>query len=106
MNPIDETWEARSYVLVVTNREDAPYIIGRFAQWEPDIDHEEARAKLAAEAPLMARMLRSLEWVGDGGGTPVCGSCNIAKYGPGLIENEHYPDCAWLALMRRIGERP
>lgn len=52
-----------------------------------------ARARLIAEAPLMARMLLEREW-DDAGGH--CAWCR---------RSEHHDDCAWLALMKRLGER-
>jgi len=53
------------------------------------------RAKLAAAAPEMARLLLELEHSGSvaGGTCPACGA----------HPREHMTDCRWLAVMRKAG---
>ncbi len=71
------------------------------------VAHNAARAKLAAAAPEMARMLALLEWCGpwsaeDG---PTCSRCRASRYYDGGA-GEHRSDCAWVALMRKAGVLP
>ena len=91
MKPIESTWEARGRNVTTT---EGTIVLEGWAQPPEGIDAE-ASAKLAAEAPLMARMLASCEW----GGARGCLACT------GYPDAGHDPDCTWLALMRRIGER-
>lgn len=80
---------------------------------DPEYDDAVARAKLAAAAPEMARLLLEVEWAGldvevNGGGDdpigradfPVCYFCRQEA-----ARGEHASDCRWLAWARRIGAR-
>ncbi len=68
----------------------------------------EARARLAACAPEMARLLLEKEWGSFDEmsnampGHPVssCMSCTA-----NMLEPDHDPDCRWLALMKKAGLR-
>jgi hypothetical protein len=90
--PIDETWEATRNALGIAALHAFP--AARFTVRD---GQDEERAKLAAEAPAMARMLLAAEHVGDP--YPYCTWCKSNSLWP------HEADCPWLALMRRIGER-
>lgn len=61
------------------------------------------RAKLAAAAPAMARLLLELEWAGHDpyADDYACPSCEW----PQGRTKEHHPECAWLAVMRAAGVR-
>jgi len=72
---------------------------------DPEVD---ARAKLAAAAPAMARLLLSLEWPEPSHDSQpvVCHFCRREhpdedRPGP----EAHAPDCRWLAVMRAAGVR-
>lgn len=86
-------------------------------------ENDYARAKLAACAPEVARMLLEYEWLPDGNFAS-CGSCHGLRpedaaflrgrgWEPGKggftettkFHDGHGPDCAWLALMRKAGVR-
>lgn len=73
-----------------------------------DID----RARLAACAPEMARMLVELEWSGgyeygqDSGVDACCPSCMADAPSPALgISGVHKLDCRLIALLRKAGVR-
>ena len=56
----------------------------------------EARARLASAAPDMARLLLSIEIVGDGAGyCPACGQLRP--------DEPHKDDCDWLMALRKAG---
>jgi hypothetical protein len=66
------------------------------------------RARLAAAAPAMARLLLSLEWPEPSHDSQpvVCHFCrrehpDVDEPGP----DAHAPDCRWLAVMRAAGVR-
>ena len=66
--------------------------------WEA-VDGE--RAKLAACAPEMARMLLAVEWQGYMPHMKSTGSCPSCEGD----EPRHAPDCAFDALLRKTGVR-
>lgn len=94
---LDETWELTrtdvenvgDWVLsMFTDDEDAPEFIADFPV------EEEARARLAAAAPEMARLLVELERYECGQGK--CGICRVRG---------HEPDCRLIAVLRKAGVR-
>jgi hypothetical protein len=60
------------------------------------------RAKLAAAAPRMLRMLLESEWVKDGDGQMCCWSCEYGAYGDEQ-EPEHGPSCELDVLLTELG---
>jgi len=94
MKPWDETWTADwHYDYSVTILRDNSFRVALFNAGGPE---GVARAKLAAAAPDMARLLLTLEW-SSGDFCPCCGQ----KDG-----SEHLSHCEWLAVMRKAGVRP
>ena len=57
-----------------------------------------ARARLAAAAPDMARVLLAIEWEGHLGLCPVCDGRRPECEGEG-----HRAGCAWVAALRKAG---
>lgn len=96
--PIDETWEAdegepRLLYAVETGEQGGAFEIAKFSEWRPeDNGHSEARAKLAAKAPEMARRILVLEKaLRDVIGTNCCGCsvyAEIAREALGLTDAE------------------
>lgn len=106
MSVIDETWRVRNSVGCTDDvycdalRE---YVLrGTHAAGVPGYEVADARAKLAAQAPAMARLLRDLEWTGSLGqgsfGCTLCGVCADWNRDP-----EHREDCALAAVLRAAG---
>jgi hypothetical protein len=116
VKPIEETWIADDcaglYLRTLTGegRLDVENMPGLGEFWNADDMTPEAtaidaaRAKLAAEAPLMARMLLAKEW-SDDGTCDECGGWEHPEASPSDEVVGHRVDCAWLKLMRRLGER-
>ena len=85
------------------------------AMFEGDTDaHNAARARLAACAPEMARVLLDAEWVRGGGvigednvehECPWCRELAPTHTGAGPIGGTHSSDCLWLSLMKKAGVR-
>lgn len=113
MKPWEETWEAGRY------GDDGP-VVGVFDSEGTGVattnvldrggsprTGSEDRARLAACAPEMARLLLEAEWKGgftypyDTGTTSCCPWCDAE----GDNTREHKPGCAWLALMKKAGIR-
>lgn len=68
----------------------------------------EARAKLAAAAPEMARLLLELEAVSDyyESKCPVCGAVADIHHADArgrVWRVEHEPSCRWVAVLRKAG---
>jgi len=82
----------------------------RLAEFDYCLDGDACvgRARLAATAPDMARLLLSTEWVStehDEGSTPdQCASCGAFRMDTQSF-GAHEPDCQWLAVMRKAGIR-
>lgn len=108
----DEEWRVRNSPACTDDIycEEAKYIFtGLRAIGQPGFEEARARAKLAAAAPAMARLLLSLEWAGayttdTGGGDgepmqPTCLTCEKER------SHGHAPDCRWLAVMQAAGVR-
>jgi hypothetical protein len=95
--PIDETWSTNDGDVLTGPAEGCErlsYI--RHASWGPgDV---EARARLAAQAPAMARLLLEMEW----GGSCDCPSCHRCQYDD-KPEDTHAPDCELVAVLRSAG---
>jgi hypothetical protein len=78
--------------------------------WDDEPGAREARARLAAAAPAMWRLLSRIEWAGaneeassDSEGsmhitvTECCPECRCSY--------SHAPDCEWLAIAKEVGYR-
>lgn len=73
-------------------------------------DRRIARAKLAAQAPAMAKFIMDLEWFSqdtDEGSLPSrCTSCEVYADWDHITRKTrgvHKPDCEWLKLMKATG---
>lgn len=89
MNPWEETWDAASTQL--RKGPGAFDAIASFDRGHDPIDAEDlARAKLAAQAPAMARVL--LAYFGKD--CEMCGHNN---------EHPHHPSCALATVLRAAG---
>ena len=70
---------------------------------------DEARARLAAQAPAMARLLLAMQWSAKGDGLyerPICPVCGGAKDAPQKGAAGHAPDCELVAVLRAAGVMP
>jgi hypothetical protein len=130
MMPIwDEEWEARDQA-VLKRHEDSTTELVLSAECDKERSHgpqrtegyqdSAARARLAATAPAMARLLLELEWAAGGSWGPsgddstntnfACALCEgtrgewVARSGTKYPAG-HAPDCRWLAVMRAAGVR-
>lgn len=76
-----------------------------------------ARARLAAQAPAMARLLLAVEWAGSGEEGARCPSCLADAYVPPVIYDadgkyvsftpgKHDGDCELAAVLRAAGVMP
>ena len=99
--PHEETWEASVWLHDDQQRPlwsvcdvDAHGTRGELCEF----GHDEARARLAAAAPEMARALLAVE---RSCGTCICGADD--RYGSKDIE--HFDDCALVAALRKAGVR-
>lgn len=99
MKVIDETWEALGE-RVVRADEERTWLFAAIPIDAPESG--KARARMAAAAPEMLKMLRSLEWSGsDISGYAECPSCQRTK--DPVFNEEHRADCAIAALIRKAG---
>lgn len=102
--PIDETWEARGDLLDFP--ENASVRFSDFSVRFVDVPFETtaraiARAKLAAQAPAMARLLLKHQWASTvEDGPMVCPECSS-----GPIER-HSEDCEIARVLRDAGVLP
>lgn len=108
----DEEWVARAQA-VLKRHEDSTTELVLSAECDKERSHgpqrtegyqdSAARAKLAAAAPAMARLLLELEWAGHDpyADDYACPSCEW----PQGRTKEHHPECTWLAVMRAAGVR-
>lgn len=89
MKPWEETW---AVVETVVSRDDGQWL-ARFSP-SPGVspDFEAARARMAAQAPEMARMLLRLQHAPENGGA--CAWCGCM---------DCYPDCELGAVLRAAG---
>lgn len=96
MKPREETWEAWGLTL---HLQGAREIIADFAHdTAPSTEHEDARAKLAACAPEMARMLlEQYVFTGDSA-DQTCPTCCMD-----LFHSEHADGCELQALLKKAG---
>lgn len=107
----DEEWWVRNSPACTDDIycEEAKYIFtGLRAIGQPGFEDARARARLAAAAPAMARLLLSLEWPEPSHDSQptVCHFCR--REHPDMDEpgpDAHTPDCQWLAVMRAAGVR-
>ncbi len=100
-----ETWEVSGGAITVGGAS----VWGKHCD---DSDVEQARARLAACAPEMARLLLLREWTTlvdeDGEQFVGCGTCSVVRvqrvgYAP--EPGAHHEACGWLALMQKAGIR-
>lgn len=91
----EETWTADDVDVLGTHEHATDFPVAEFQATAMGPD----RAKLAAAAPEMARLLLALEWAGNiGQGGYGCAECSgEARH------KKHYPDCALLAVLRKAG---
>lgn len=70
-------------------------------------DDDISRARLAAAAPDMARVLLEIEWDGEDSRCPDCGGLN-PKFWPNRAQPEdgHKKDCKLDAALRKAGVGP
>ena len=115
--PIDETWSCDGGCIDM----DAPSVVHRIGSFgqssavQAETDRNEARARLAAQAPAMARLLVDLEWgadicIGYDNITALgCPSCGGLQHDPGNRADfdhqtvGHDPDCELVAVLRAAG---
>jgi hypothetical protein len=97
MKPHDETWRAEGTVLWDGDRviADGP--------WSDD------EARLAAQAPAMARLWLEFQWSGRDGAQAVCPIC--CAYAPDpeptmFPTGEHSDSCALARVLREAGVLP
>lgn len=102
--PHEETWidEGSDGTLLYRDEDGDDIEFGNI----PDPD----RARLAAAAPEMARLLLELaaKWVAEQNGGPCyfrCESCEFEVVKPGSAEN-HADDCRLVAVLRKAGVLP
>lgn len=94
MRSYEETWTSRG---AVVSRDDGKWV-GRFSPSPGESpDFEAARAKLAAQAPAMVRLLLAIGStdMNASNGERMCGAC--------WITNEHAADCPLVAVLRAAG---
>lgn len=122
MKAHEETWDERGERIDLCEEEKpygmvAKYMIATFHCHQDKGDcNEAARAKLAAAAPEMARLLLEVQWAsqeGDEGAlSPQCLFCeayaNARWEVPGdvtsrLLRDDHKPDCKLIAVLRKAG---
>lgn len=94
----EETWvdDWNSDYGVSLKRDDG-VAIGRISAGGPE---GVARARLAASAPDLVRVLLAVDFEGGDGGRSWCPSCYGLSHGEG-----HAPDCDLLAALRKAGVR-
>jgi hypothetical protein len=90
-----ETWTVEDETIYF----DHPNRAGAFHGDASHEDEDRARAKLAAAAPEMARLLLKLEIVGDGAG--YCPACHVLR--PDL---PHKDSCEWVTVLTKAGVLP
>lgn len=104
MRPHEETWEA---IFPYEDPDGGTWevVIAGTETLRADVVYEHD-ARLMAQAPAMARLLLSLQWVGThwdrSGGTACCPSCR-ANRGRGGVESKHAADCELAAVLRAAG---
>jgi len=132
MKPWEETWSECDGVISAQQNTHAEMLESRFP-WEQGTnfgafgDLTEAspfnptsadadRARLAAAAPEMVRVLLAIEWSGSDEEGSKCASCGEREYAPPALYDEagkylsytpgsHSPDCALDAALRKAGVR-
>lgn len=106
MKPWEETWRWNGLHPLDVFGPDGGDLLFEGAVIRNDSDGPE-RAKLAAAAPEMARLLLELEWADprnhwsdDGANSNGCCVCGEYK------KDGHKPDCALVAVLRKAGVLP
>jgi hypothetical protein len=94
MKPWEETWKAVGADLEYTP-EDPKLFVGLSADEDADDPVFHARARLAAQAPAMARLL--LDLAGKHATCPDCGA---------FEETAHFDGCRFIVVMRDAGVIP
>ncbi len=101
MKPHEETWIANVEwpIALVELSEDRDEVVATFDAPHSMRDVDRARARLAAQAPAMARLLLEIEWSAPIGGEPACPSCSA------FVNNDHRhaPDCEIATVLRAAG---
>ncbi len=105
MKPHEETWSAaREEYAGYDCMTDAVVVRTEKGARVCDFTVDNPRARLAAQAPAMARLLLELEWptCADYGG--YCRICqNDRPYPAAKPGDGHAPDCALVAVLRAAG---
>lgn len=96
----EETW-VQTQSCCIRLATTVPTIAWFAAEGSRDGDLDCDRARLAAAAPEMARLLLQLEWTQGGVWDPA--GCHVCL--GGRDSGGHKPDCAYDALMRKAGVR-
>lgn len=100
MKPWEETWVPTDENVTMLGHAGDQFVV--FVSPDEDDANSSARAKLAASAPRMARLLLKLEWGemdGNWSDATYCRAC-LSRQDEG-----HEPACEWLATMREAGVR-
>lgn len=101
MKPWEETWAYQAIrCRIVVEEPGGNYFA--IMDLDHDAQHQppavaDARGRLAAAAPEMARLLLKLEIVGDGG-PGFCPACGVWR-----PDYPHKDDCEWVAVLRKAG---
>jgi len=90
VKPWEETWRAGGMAPRFVFKGDA-----LAADYVGEMDDAD-RARLAACAPEMARVLHEVEWHGEDGGCPSCAAMRVQG---------HFDGCRLEALLRKAGVR-
>lgn len=108
MKPHEETWEALAFSVECKNSLGQNVAWARFDFDPATIWESEARAKLAAQAPAMARLLLELlKGVSGQMESEWCPVCYAGIPGMGKLERKgHKPDCALVSVLRDAGVIP
>ncbi len=115
MKPWEETWSAEDNVVTFDDRGEherhaSEGVFGRFQSGAYDLidstERDNERARLAACAPDLVRVLLDVEWAGrNQWGIAVCPRCGGEEYFEGELRTGHLEYCALDAALRKAGVR-
>jgi len=102
--PHEEEWEADGAGVYEVQSQD---IVGGGSDDHRHTEASPPRARLAAQAPAMARLLLRLQWSGRNQcDEPQCPSCHGAEWQHGWPQTGHEEHCELAAVLRAAGVRP